>query len=501
MHNNSQAIKQIAAIDLGSNSFHMIVAKVINQEIQIVSRHKKKVRLAQGLDSENNLDVEAITRGLECLSMFAERLQGFDVNNVRIAATHTLRVANNTASFLQQASAILPFPIEVIPGEEEARLIYAGVAHTQTESLSKLVIDIGGGSTELIIGEAFTPKRLNSTRIGSVTFTQKYFKSGKLTAEQFSKAMLSTQQHLEDLVPYYKKNSWEIAFGSSGTIKAIKEVLVGLGYDDGIIKTKRLHKLISKLCEFDHINDVTLIGLNKERQPTFSAGVAILTAIFDSLSLQEMHYSSGALREGLLYEMEDHFQRSDIRMRTAESLALKHFVDTAHANNVRTQARELLSQLHETLELKENRQLYSLIEWSALLHEVGLSINYQAFHRHSNYILKHATMPGFNSEEQLVLATLARFQRKPLRLDELPHFSLYKRKHIEGLIRTLRLAIILNGQRSETEKPLIRIAVTKEAWLLTSANKDWLKENRLLNADLQNEQNYWREVGWTLKYF
>lgn len=207
--NITEINKQVAAIDLGSNSFHMVVAKVLNQDLQIVSRHKQRVRLALGLDTQNNLDNASIERGLECLAMFAERLQGFEIGHVRIAATHTLRIANNAHIFLQRAKTILPFPIEIIPGEEEARLIYSGVAHTQTESNSKLVVDIGGGSTELIIGEAFTPKLLNSTQMGCVSYTKKYFANGKLTTKNFSKAILSAQQRLEALSPRYKKSGWE----------------------------------------------------------------------------------------------------------------------------------------------------------------------------------------------------------------------------------------------------------------------------------------------------
>lgn len=496
--NNEVVAKDVAAIDLGSNSFHMVVAKVVGQDLQLVSRHKQRVRMASGLDAEGNLDNAAIERGLECLAMFAERLQGFEVDNVRIAATHTLRIANNAHIFLQRAREILPFPIEVIPGEEEARLIYTGVAHTQTESNSKLVVDIGGGSTELIIGKAFEPVLLNSTQMGCVSYTNKFFANGKLSSKNFTKAILSARQRLEALSPRYKKKGWEVALGSSGTIKAIKEVLVGLGNEDGIITNKRLYKLIDKLCEFDSIDDIALSGLTIERKPVFAAGVAILTAIFESLKIREMHFSPGALREGLLYEMEEHFQRSDIRMRTTENLAAKHFVDLEHAAKVRGQANEFLSQTHEALGLKKKSELFSLLEWSALLHEVGLSISYQAFHRHSSYILNHTTMPGFNSEQQLVLATLARFQRKSLKLQELPEFTLFKKKHILGLIRILRLSILVNGQRNEELLPLT-LSIEEDKWLLSSEQDDWLEQNKLLQADLQTEQAYWESAGWQLE--
>ncbi|MEZ9058239.1 exopolyphosphatase [Vibrio pelagius] len=497
----SAPVRNVAAIDLGSNSFHMVVAKVIGQELQLVSRHKQRVRLGSGLDSQSNLNNSAMVRGLECLAMFAERLQGFELDNVRIAATHTLRRANNAHIFIKRARAILPFPIEVIPGQEEARLIYLGVAHTQPESDSKLVVDIGGGSTELIIGEGFEAKLVNSKQMGCVSFTHRYFSNNKLSSKNFSKAIIAAQQRLEPLTTSYKKHGWEVALGSSGTIKAIKEVLIGLGYEDAIITEKRLEHLIDTLCGHKTIEDIDIKGLTVERQPVFAAGVAILTGIFKALSIKEMHFSDGALREGLLYEMEERFQRSDIRMRTTENLALKHQVDLEHAARVRGQALEFIHQLQDSLGIKKKSQLFDLLSWSALLHEVGLSISFQGFHRHSAYLLKHTNMPGFNSEQQSVMATLARFQRKSLKLQEMPDFNLFKKKQIIGLVRILRLAILLNGQRNDA--PLLDIKIDlldKDHWKLSCTNPDWLDENKLLAADLAQEQELWDQAGWQLSF-
>ncbi|TNZ88754.1 exopolyphosphatase, partial [Vibrio parahaemolyticus] len=343
----SQILEQderyIAAIDLGSNSFHMVVAKVVGSDLQLISRHKQRVRLASGLDSELNLSHASMERALECLAMFAERLQGFEESNVRIAATHTLRRAKNAHLFIQRAKAVMPFPIEIIPGEEEARLIYLGVAHTQVESNSKLVVDIGGGSTEMIIGQEFEPELLNSKQMGCVSFTQQYFKNGKLSSKNFSKAMLAAEQKLESIATKYRKKGWDIALGSSGTIKAIQEVLIGLGFEDGLITAKRLSKLIDTLNEFASIDDIQLTGLTDERKPVFAAGVAILAAIFQALKIDQMFFSDGALREGLLYEMEERFARSDIRMRTTENLAQKH----------KKHAREMLEQVHSELGIKK----------------------------------------------------------------------------------------------------------------------------------------------------
>lgn len=495
-----QEVRDVAAIDLGSNSFHMVVARVVEQNLQLVSRHKQRVHLASGLDAQKNLDHAAIERGLECLAMFAERLQGFSPNNVRIAATHTLRQANNAHIFLHRAREVLPFPIEIIPGVEEARLIYLGVAHTQPESNSKLVVDIGGGSTEMIIGQAFKPELINSKQMGCVSYTNQFFANGKLSNKNFAKATLAAEQKLESISGHYRKLGWEIAFGSSGTIKAIREVLIGLGYDDGIITLKRLDKLIEKLCEWQTIDEIELTGLTPERKPVFAAGVAILSAIFKALKISNMHFSQGALREGLLFEMEDRFKRSDIRMRTTEALASKHLVDLEHAARIKGQAKEFLQQLHGELGIKSNSELFDLLEWSALLHEVGLSISLQAFHRHSAYILRHTYMPGFNQEQQRVLAMLVRFQRKALKLHELEEMSLFKKRHIVGLIRILRLSILVNVQRNDDPLPPLSLSINGDEWTLTSNDDEWLDHNKLLHADLVTEQEYWRSAGWSLNF-
>lgn len=496
----AQEIRDVAAIDLGSNSFHMVVARVVDQDLQLVSRHKQRVHLASGLDAQKNLDNAAIERGLECLAMFAERLQGFDVENVRIAATHTLRQANNAHIFLQRAKEVLPFPIEVIPGVEEARLIYLGVAHTQPESDSKLVVDIGGGSTEMIIGKGFEPELINSKQMGCVSYTNRYFANGKLSKKNFAQATLAAEQRLESIASRYRKKGWDIAFGSSGTIKAIREVLIGMGHDDGIVTSKRLDKLIEKLCEWQTIDEIELDGLTAERKPVFAAGVAILSAIFKALKISEMHFSQGALREGLLFEMEDNFKRSDIRMRTTENLASKHLVDLEHAARVKGQAQEFLQQVHQVLGIKRSSELFDLLDWGALLHEVGLSISLQAFHRHSAYILRHTYMPGFNQEQQRVLAMLVRFQRKALKLHEMEEFSLFKKKDVIGLIRVLRLAILVHGQRNDDPLPELELSIEGDTWTLTSKDEQWLQNNLLLHADLMTEQQQWENAGWALNF-
>ncbi|MGF1715722.1 exopolyphosphatase [Photobacterium chitinilyticum] len=488
--------REIAAIDIGSNSFHMVVARVIGQSLQIISRHKQRVQLASGLDEQHNLDQSAIQRGLNCLAMFAERLQGFEPENVRIAATYTLRQAQNAHVFLKRAEGIIPYPIEIIPGTEEARLIYLGVAHTQPENGRKLVIDIGGGSTELVIGENFDTHLLYSKHMGCVSYNQHFFAKGKINAKNMAAATLAAQQKMESIANQYRKKSWQYAVGSSGTIKAIREVLIGMGFSDGIITAKRLNQLTDKILSYKNADEMDLTGLSEDRKPVFAAGVAILNAVFCSLKIEEMTFSDGALREGLLYEMEDRFRHSDIRTRTASAMATQYNVDMAQAERVKDTAEYLYSQIEPQPGLTKS-ELSTLLGWGALLHEAGLSISYPGFHRHSAYLLRFSTMPGFNLEQQTVLATLVRFQRKALKLDEMPELSIYKRKHLYPLIRTLRLAVALNGQRSEESLPAIAVEANKENWRL-ALPEGWEESNKLLAADLRQEQEYWAKAGWQL---
>ncbi|WP_299015672.1 exopolyphosphatase [uncultured Photobacterium sp.] len=488
--------REVAAIDIGSNSFHMVVARIVGQSLQIISRHKQRVHLASGLDIHQNLDQAAIQRGLNCLAMFAERLQGFEPENVRIAATYTLRQAQNAHVFLKRAECLLPYPIEIIPGTEEARLIYLGVAHTQPENDRKLVVDIGGGSTELVIGEKFDTHLAYSKHMGCVSYNQYYFVKDKINAKNMAAATLAAEQKMESIASQYRKKGWKYAVGSSGTIKAIREVLIGMGHSDGIITSKRLNQLTDKILSYKTAKDLEFQGLSDDRKPVFAAGVAILSAVFSSLKIEQMSYSDGALREGLLYEMEDRFRHSDIRTRTADAMAAQYHVDMEQAKRVKDTAEMLYSQIEPQPGLAKS-ELSTLLGWGALLHEVGLSITYPGFHRHSAYLLRYSTMPGFNLEQQTVLATLVRFQRKSLKLDEMPELNIYKRKHLYPLIRTLRLAVALNGQRTEEPLPTIKIKADKEDWQLTLP-KDWETNNKLLAADLQQEQEYWAKAGWQL---
>jgi len=496
---NTPKPQEFAAIDLGSNSFHMVIARVVDGAMQVLGRLKQRVHLADGLDNNNVLAEEAIQRGLSCLALFAERLQGFSPANVTIVGTHTLRQAVNAEDFLQRAADVIPYPIEVISGHEEARLIFMGVEHTQPEKGRKLVIDIGGGSTELVIGEDFEPKLVESRRMGCVSFANLYFPGGAISKENFRRARLAATQKLETLAWQYRLLGWQYALGASGTIKATVEVLQAMGEKDKLVTPERLEKLYDEVMKHKSFDSLSLPGLSDERKVVFVPGLAILCGVFDALAIRELRLSDGALREGVLYEMEGRFRHQDIRSRTAQSLANHYAIDSDQAKRVLETTEQLYEQWREQNVKQANPQLSALLKWAAMLHEVGLTINHSGMHRHSSYILQNTNMPGFNQDQQTLLATLVRFHRKAVKVDELPRLTLYKKKQFLPLVFLLRLGTLLNNQRQATSRPESLLLATDDGhWTLTFP-KDYFSQNNLVQLDLEREQSYWKEVtGWQL---
>lgn len=491
--------QEFAAIDLGSNSFHMVIARVVNGALQVLSRLKQRVFLAEGLDSDNVLNEEAITRGLACLALFAERLRGLPADNVTIVGTHAMRQAVNVEVFLKRAAKVIPYPIEIIAGQEEARLIFMGVAHTQPEKGRKLVVDIGGGSTELVIGEDFEPLLAESRRMGCVSFAQMFFPGREISKKSFRSARLAAAQKLESLAWQYRIQGWQHALGTSGTIKATHEVLVAMGKKDGLITLERLEMLAEQVLPYKNFSSLSLPGLSEERQPVFVAGLAILCGVFDALAIGELRLSGGALREGVLYEMEGRFRHQDIRSRTAKSLADHYNIDREQAKRVLETSELLYSQWMVQNTKLVQPQLEALLKWAAMLHEVGLSINQNGMQRHSAYILQNSNLPGFNQEQQLLLAVLVRLHRKAIKLEELPRLNLFKKKHYLPLIQLLRLSILLNNQRQSTSTPeTLHLSTHDNHWTLCFPC-GYLAQNNLVQLDLEREQAYWNDiVGWKL---
>ncbi|MDF7661688.1 exopolyphosphatase [Erwiniaceae bacterium L1_54_6] len=498
-HKSTPKPQEFAAIDLGSNSFHMVIARVVDGAMQVLGRLKQRVHLADGLDAQNRLSEEAIQRGLSCLALFAERLQGFSPANVTIVGTHTLRQAINAEEFLQRAADVIPYPIEVISGNEEARLIFMGVEHTQPEKGRKLVIDIGGGSTELVIGEDFEPQLVESRRMGCVSFAQLYFPKGEISPENFRRARLAAAQKLETLAWQYRLHGWQYALGASGTIKAACEVLLAMGEKEKLITPERLDQLYNEVIKHKSFAALSLPGLSEERKAVFVPGLAILCGVFDALAIRELRLSDGALREGVLYEMEGRFRHQDIRSRTAQSLANHYAIDNDQARRVLETTEQLYLQWRDQNPKLANPQLAALLKWAATLHEVGLTINHSGMQRHSAYILQYTNMPGFNQDQQMLLAMLVRFHRKAVKVDEMPRLTLFKKKQFLPLVFLLRLGTLLNNQRQATTRPdTLKLSTDDGHWTLTFP-AGYFSQNTLVQLDLEREQSYWNEVtGWNL---
>ncbi|MFT4938532.1 MAG: exopolyphosphatase/guanosine-5'-triphosphate,3'-diphosphate pyrophosphatase [Paraglaciecola sp.] len=491
---------KVAALDIGSNSFHLVVARIMAGSVQILHRVKQKVRLAEGLDKEDMLSEEAQQRGLQTLEVIAESLQGIETENVRIVATYTLRKARNAKEFIKAARKILPYPIEVISGAEEARLIYLGVAHTNHDDGQRLVIDIGGGSTEFIIGEGFNTKMLRSLQMGCVSYTKRFFKNGQLNAETFNKAITHAQQELEMIDKKFSQLGWNSCIGCSGTIRTVIELTQQLNSTKGEnhVSLSDLDTLIELCCTAGKSENLQLQGLTEDRQPVFAAGLAILTAIFKSLQINEMSFSPAALREGVLYEMEEQLTQPDIRQRSAESVATRYDIDIEHAKRVLATTMAVYRRCKKDWQL-EHKELKSMLEWAALLHEVGMQINSRGIQRHSGYILQNLDLPGFNQEQQNLLATLVRFHRKKIRSQEIPEFSLHQANKVNKLIAILRLGVLLNIKRQDDILPKIEIT-TQNKKLCLSFPQDWLSQKPIFSADLEREVEYVKELGVELIY-
>lgn len=491
--------REFAAIDLGSNSFHLIIARINNGAIQILSRIKRRVRLADGLNEHNQLSQEAIARGVACLKLFADRLQGFSAENVRVVGTYTLRQAVNNGDFLQQAAAVFPYPINIIKGEEEARLIYAGVSHTQPEKGRKLVVDIGGGSTEMTIGDDFTPLRAESRSMGCVSFAKHFFPKGQLNKSLFDAAYRDACDKIADLRVDYQTLGWQNVLGSSGTIKTVHKVLLVNGYHDGLITEARLQKLIERSLQFSSLQNIKIKGLLEERADVFVPGLAILLALFHTFNIQSMRYSDGALREGVMYGLESAFQVEDIRARTAQGLICQFDIDRQQGQRVSRTALQLFAQISGWKNPSQRQELETLLHWCCQLHEIGIAINHQNLHKHSAYLINHCELPGFDFEQRQLLATLMRYHLKTFKHHDIRSSNRYQRRDILTLLRLFRLAVILNRARQASPIPQgLRLSQSNQGWHLHFAPR-FLHDNPLINADLKEEQQLLRALGLGLQ--
>ena len=491
---------RIAAIDLGSNSFHMVVADTTLDEIRPIDLLSEKVQLAAGLDKNKVLSQEAMDRGLACLSRFAQRVKHLPRTSIRIVGTNALRQAVNAQEFITQAAELFDVPLEIIAGREEARLIYLGVSHTLADDKGKrLVIDIGGGSTEFIIGERFEPQVMESLHLGCVTFSTKFFPDGEITAGRFKKAQTAAMQELQTITEEYKELGWASCVGSSGTIKAARNALVECGYcDDEIITKKGLQKLKDHLLSFKHVNDIQISGIKPERRAVLPAGIAVLCGIFESLGIKEMHFSHGALREGLLYDMTGRFSHEDVRERTISSLVQRYHVNAHNANLVRNTALFAWAQVKEEWKL-DDESYYSTLGWAAWAHTIGLIISHSQFHKHGAYLLQNSDLPGFTGLDQQMMATLIRGHRRKFPKDVFKELPAAFQEPCRRLCILLRFAVIMHRSRANAFLPAISMKAGNYR-LALEFPKNWLEHHPLTLADLQQEAEYLKSINFTLSF-
>lgn len=488
----------MAAVDLGSNSFHMVVARGHHGQLAIVDRLREMVRLASGLGQYGYLDDESQDRALACLRRFGQRLRDMHAHKVRVVGTNTLRKARNSEGFLTAAEQALGHPVEVISGMEEARLIYLGVSHhIDGASGQTFVADIGGGSTELIIGEGFEPRRLESLAIGCVGLSRKTFDHGRLSQKRFDKARMAARLELSPIRASFKRLGWAKAVGSSGTIKTAEAVARELGLVESGVTVPALEEIIEVMIAARRVESLKLPGLGAERAPVFPGGVAILLEILTAFGIERLEVSEGALREGLLYDMLGRLQKEDARERSIRVMQLRYHVDEEQAQRVESTAAALLAQAAASWQLEDDRYAL-LLRWAARLHEVGLDIAHSKYHLHGSYLLANADMPGFVRLEQQLLATLVGFHRRKLDHLELDTLPERWRAVAFKLIVLLRLAVLLNRSRSPVELPRIALVAGPNR-LEVKFPRAWYARNPLTQADLGQEQAWLTVRGFELR--
>jgi exopolyphosphatase/guanosine-5'-triphosphate,3'-diphosphate pyrophosphatase len=490
----------IAAVDLGSNSFRLQVGRIVGNQIYPLDGLKESVRLAAGLTVGKQLDAQAQARGLAALARFGERVRGFEPGAVRAVATNTLRVAKNASQFLAAAEAALGFPIEVIAGREEARLIYLGVAHTlPNPQTQQLVVDIGGGSTEFIIGKDFKPLHLESLYMGCVGYSLRFFPEGRVDKRSMREAELAARSELQTIEQAYRRTGWEEAVGSSGTAKAIVDILELNGFNRGKergIERHGLEHLRELLLRSGDAARLPLQGMRADRIPVLPGGVAIMSAVFREFGLERMTFSEGALRLGVLYDLLGRYHHDDLREATVGHFMQRYEVDPRQAARVSHTVAALLQQLLPEAAgatEAEDPDVKSLL-WAARLHEIGISVAHSSYHKHSAYILANADMPGFSKRDQARLSRLVLAHRG--KLERVLAVTQEARDWL--LIFCLRLAVLLHRARDDAPLPNLSVKADAQGYVIT-VDADWLRTSPLTAAALDDERHQWEMLGMSLR--
>ncbi|GAB1595441.1 exopolyphosphatase [Lysobacter claricitrinus] len=484
----------LAAVDLGSNSFHMVVASYVLGQLRIVDRIKETVRLAEGLDAAGGLSAPVRERALECLARFGQRVRDIPPQHMRAIATNTVRRLAMPQAFLAPAESALGHPIEVVAGREEARLIYLGVAHEQPPKTGhlRLVIDIGGGSTEFIIGSGFEAIERESVQVGAIATTRRFFADGKLSRKAWRVGVAAVSAELQQFAGTYRSLGWDEALGSSGTAKAIGEICAAMKLTKGAITAEALPQVRDRLLQSERIEDIELPGLSADRQAIIAGGLLVMEAAFDALGLTRVAVSKAAMREGILYDMIGRGGSDDPREASVIALMERYGIDRAQAQRVEDTAMRLFDQVAGDWSLDGDDRL--MLARAARLHELGLTIAHSKYHLHGAYVIENSDISGFSQQQQQFLAALVRTHRRRLHksdFDALPDRLLASARHLAAL---LRVAVVLH--RGHDAEPIPQLAARAEGELLTlTLSRPWFESRPLLKADVRSEQDYFGGLG------
>lgn len=487
------AASHIAAVDLGSNSFHMIVARWDNGQLTLLDRLREPVRLGFGLQADGSLSKDASERALACLERFGECLRAYPSRSVRIVGTKTLRSINDAGEFISAAEARLGHPVEIISGDEEARLIYLGVAQSiaPTDG-NRIVMDIGGGSTEIILGEGMSPKLKESLNMGCVAITKQFFSDGKVSEKAITKALIACLQELQPVKDEFIERGWQQVLGASGSIKAVAKVCEANGWSDGSITATSLDKIIARYLDQGKL-DLDMPGLSEDRKPVFLGGAIVLRALFEALQLHAMIASDWALREGLLFDQKGRLENHDIRQASVDALAQRFHVNMEKAAAVEQTALHLLAQVANTWQLSAN-DANKLLGWAARLYQVGLDIAHSDYHKHSAYIVQNVDLAGCSRAEQSQLAALVLAHRKRFPAKNFP----LENNDLVRLAIVLRLAAIFHRGRIKEGLPTIKLQA-EDKKINLSLPQTWLQQHPLTQADLETEQRHLGDIGYRLE--
>jgi len=478
----------------------MVVARYTHGQLVILDRLREMVRLGAGLEADGRLNKDVAARALACLERFGQRLRDMRPDSVRVVGTNVFRRAKKKESFVERAREAIGHPIEIVSGIEEARLIYSGVSHTMSAgSGRRLVCDIGGGSTEIVIGEGLQPLELESLQIGCVRLSEEFFADGRLSQKRMQRARVAARQAIEPYQAAFRRRGFDEAVGSSGTVRAIGDTIRELDPSAVDIGADGLERVIHALSELEHIRDLKLNAITDDRKLSFAGGVAILAEVFEQLGIETMRVADGAMREGLLYDLLGRYTDEDARERTVRSMQERYHVDLGQAERVESTAVDFLTQVEGIWPLTDPA-IEQLLRWAARLHEIGLDVAHSGYHRHGAYLLANADMAGFPREEQKLLAIMVGSHRRKPTIEEANDLAAPWDKRAPAMTLLLRLAVVLHRGRSSVALPPIKLIPRADALEMRFPPR-WLDDHPLTVADFQLEIENLKSVGFRLRVF